>query len=150
VVQSFSSPTPVFDQSWTSPGQDSAALFDTLKEKFLEEPVLIMPDPVKPFMFETDVSNWAVGAVLKQRGSDGEMHPCGFISHRLSDMEQRYQVYDRKLLAIKKAFKTWRHLLKGVTIVPHSDVSQMSHPYMPIFSFFSFYDVLEHSMIFLH
>jgi hypothetical protein len=41
--------------------------FDTAKEKFLKEPVLIMPDPVKPFILETDMSNWAAGAVLKQR-----------------------------------------------------------------------------------
>ena len=65
-----------------------------------------MPDPVKPFILETNASNWAAGAVLKQRGSDRELHPCGYISHRLSDTEQKYQVYDRELLAIKKAFET--------------------------------------------
>ena len=86
--------------------------FDALKAKFLEEPVLVMPDPLKPFTLETDMSNWAVGAVLKQRGSDGELHPCGYMSHRLSDTEQRYQVYDCELLAIKKAFETWKHLVR--------------------------------------
>ena len=34
------------------------------KEKFLEEPVLVMPDPVKPFILETNMSNWAAGAVV--------------------------------------------------------------------------------------
>ena len=103
--------------------------FDTAKEKFLEEPVLVMPDPVKPFILETDASNWAAGAVLKQRGSDGELHPCGYISHRLSDAEQKYQVYDRELLAIKKAFETWRHLLKGSphTIIIHCDHKNLSY-----------------------
>jgi hypothetical protein len=103
--------------------------FDMLKEKFLAEPVLIMPDPMKPFILETNASNWAVGAVLKQRGSDGELHPCRFISHRLSDMEQRYQVYDCKLLAIKRAFETWRHLLKGSlhTIIIHCDHKNLSY-----------------------
>ncbi len=103
--------------------------FNMLKEKFLEELVLVMPDPVKPFTLETNASKWAVGAVLKQRGSDGELHPCGYISHRLSDMEQRYQVYDRELLAIKRAFKTWKHLLKGSphTIMIHCDHKNLSY-----------------------
>jgi len=99
--------------------------FDTLKEKFLEEPVLVMPDPTKLFLLEEmDASNWAVGAVLKQRRSDGELHPCRYISHRLSDTEQRYQVYDQELLAIKKVFETWRHLLKGS---PHTIIIHCNH-----------------------
>lgn len=107
--------------------------FDTLKEKFLEEPVLIMPDPMKLFILETDASDWAVGTVLRQRGSDGELHPCGYISHRLSDTEQRYQVYDRELLAIKKAFETWKHLLKGslhmiIVHCDHKNLSYYKHP----------------------
>ena len=68
-----------------------------------------------------------VTAVLKQRGSDGELHPCRYISHRLSDTE--HQVYDHELLAMKKAFKTWRHLLKGLphTIIIHCDHKNLSY-----------------------
>ena len=38
--------------------------FRKLKEEFLKEPVLLMPDPTKPFILESDTSKWATGAVL--------------------------------------------------------------------------------------
>jgi len=115
---------------WTIECQSA---FATLKRKFLEEPVLVMPDVTKPFYIETDASNWAVGAVLKQRGADGELHPCGYLSHRLTPTEQRYQVYDRELLAVKAAFDSWHHLLKGaahmITVYcDHKNLSYWKHP----------------------
>src|SRR6266850_3799603 len=58
--------------------------FDYLKEVFMEELILIMPDPTKQFILETDASKWVTGAVLQQLGDDGEIHPCGFISHVLT------------------------------------------------------------------
>jgi hypothetical protein len=47
---------------WTEECQHA---FEDLKEKFLEEPVLQMPDPTREFIVETDASKWATGAVLK-------------------------------------------------------------------------------------
>jgi hypothetical protein len=61
--------------------------FNELKERFLEEPILRMPDTTKQFVLETDASKWATGAVLKQLGDDGELHPCGYISHTFTPAE---------------------------------------------------------------
>src|ERR1700756_4732887 len=66
---------------WTEECQKA---FDTLKEKFLKEPVLKMIDTTKQFVLETDASKWATGAVLKQLGEDGELHPCRYISKTAS------------------------------------------------------------------
>ena len=77
--------------AWTSECQKA---FEELKERFLEEPVLIMPDPTKQFIVETDASKWATGAVLKQVGPDGDLHPCGYVSHTLTPAEWNYQIYD--------------------------------------------------------
>ena len=48
---------------WTEECQMS---FDTLKQHFTEEPVLLMPDHSKPFQIESDASKVATGAVLTQ------------------------------------------------------------------------------------
>ncbi|ESK84309.1 reverse transcriptase-rnase h-integrase, partial [Moniliophthora roreri MCA 2997] len=72
-----------------------------------------MPDDEKPFIIEADASKWATGAVLKQQGSDGELHPCGYISHAFTATEQNYEIYDRELLAITNALKAWEHYFLG-------------------------------------
>ena len=51
--------TKVFEWS-----QECQKAFDNLKKKFLEKPVLVVPDPTKPFYVESDASKWATGAVL--------------------------------------------------------------------------------------
>ena len=68
--------TVLFKWTW-----ECQVAFDELKKRFTEEPVLIHPDITKQFILETDASLHAVGAVLKQRGSDGEWHPCAYLSH---------------------------------------------------------------------
>uniref|UniRef100_A0A0W0F4W2 Reverse transcriptase/retrotransposon-derived protein RNase H-like domain-containing protein n=1 Tax=Moniliophthora roreri TaxID=221103 RepID=A0A0W0F4W2_MONRR len=87
--------------------------FDLLKKKFLSEPVLLMPDTDKPFVIEADASKWATGAVLRQQGSDGEWHPCGYLLKSFLPMEQNYEIYDCELLAIMRALTEWRHYLMG-------------------------------------
>jgi hypothetical protein len=92
---------------WTEECQHA---FEDLKEKFLEEPVLQMLDPTKEFIVETDASKWATRAVLKQIGTDGELHPCRYISHTFTAAERNYQIYDRELLAVIHAFDMWKQL----------------------------------------
>uniref|UniRef100_A0A0W0G1C4 Reverse transcriptase domain-containing protein n=1 Tax=Moniliophthora roreri TaxID=221103 RepID=A0A0W0G1C4_MONRR len=87
--------------------------FDLLKKKFLSEPMLLMPDADKPFVIEADASKWAMGAVLRQQGSDGEWHPCGYLSKSFSPTERNYEIYDHELLAITRALTEWRHYLMG-------------------------------------
>ncbi|EEB88780.1 hypothetical protein MPER_13203 [Moniliophthora perniciosa FA553] len=93
--------------------KECQSAFDALKQKFLKEPILIIPDPDKPFLLETDASKWASGGVLRQKGPDGEWHPCGYISHSFNQAERNYQIYDRELLAMIRALKEWRHYLMG-------------------------------------
>ena len=44
--------------------EDCDQAFNLLKQKFTEQPVLMMPDKTKPFILETDASEVASGAVL--------------------------------------------------------------------------------------
>ncbi|ESK81494.1 reverse transcriptase-rnase h-integrase [Moniliophthora roreri MCA 2997] len=95
---------------WTKTCQ---IMFDAFKWKFLLEPVLLMPDPEKPFVIEADTSKWATGAILKQKGTDREWHLCGYLSKSLSPTEQNYEIYDRELLAIVRVLSKWQHYLIG-------------------------------------
>ena len=54
---------------WT---QECQKVFDTLKEKFTAEPVLMMPDQSRPYQIEADASKYASGAVLTQTDANGD------------------------------------------------------------------------------
>ena len=62
----------------------------------MEEPVLMMPDPMKSFQIETDASKYATGAVLSQLDSNGDQHPILFLSKTLTSTERNYEIYDRE------------------------------------------------------
>jgi hypothetical protein len=90
--------------------------FQEIKARMLKEPVLMIPDPTKPFKLACDASKWASGGVLLQADGNGNWHPTGYISETFNETERRYQIYDRELLAIIRALTAWRHLLEGA---PH-------------------------------
>jgi len=106
---------------WT-PNQQHA--FETLKKRFTEEPVLMMPDHAKPFQIEVDASKYATGAILTQTDSNGDRHPCAFISKTMSPAQRNYDTGDRELLAIVRALEEWRHYIQGS---PHTTTIYSDH-----------------------
>lgn len=57
-------------------------------------------------MVEVDAANEGIGAVLSQRSEQvGKMHPCAFLSWRLSSVERNYDVGNWELLAVKLALE---------------------------------------------
>jgi hypothetical protein len=73
----------------------------------------MIPNHSKPFQIESDASQVATGAVLTQLDSNGNWHPCAFISKTLSSTEWNYENYDWELLGILQALKKWRHYIQG-------------------------------------
>ena len=71
----------------------------------------MLPNPYKAFFLETDASLVATGAVLYQINQEGEYQPCSFISQSLDATQQKYDIYDRELLAIYRALTMWRQYL---------------------------------------
>ena len=112
--------------AWTN---EAATAFAHLKAAFTTGPVLIHPDPTKPFIVETDASGFAVGCVLSQTHTDGKLHPCAFYSRTLSPAERNYDIHDKELLAVKTAFAQWRHLLAGAqhTITVYTDHKNLEY-----------------------
>ena len=78
---------------WTPACQES---FDTLKKRFTEEPVLMMPDHSRTFQIKSDASKYTSGAVLMQMDSNGDRHPVAFMSKTFNDTEKRYEIYNRE------------------------------------------------------
>lgn len=87
--------------------------FETLKEALQATPVLCTADPSKPFVVETDASDFAVGAVLLQVGDDGLEHPVAFESAKLNPAQQNYPAQEKELLGILHAYRKWRVYLEG-------------------------------------
>ena len=100
-------------------------MFDLMKKKFQESPVLLMPDPRKPFIVEADALKYASGAVLRQQDTNGDWHPCAYLSKSFNETERNYDIADRELLAIIRALTDWRHYLIGsphkVTVLTDHD-----------------------------
>jgi hypothetical protein len=76
-------------------------------------PILRHFDIDRPALIETDASDFAIGAVLSQKFEDGKIHPCDFISRKMSPAEFNYDVFDKEMLAIVCSLQKWRHFLQG-------------------------------------
>ena len=61
----------------------------------------------------TDASKVGIGAVLKQKQSDGEPHPIGYFSRKLLPYQKNYSVSELECLAIVEAVNYWHHYLLG-------------------------------------
>ena len=96
--------------SWDS-SQNEA--FTTLKEAFTRAPILHHFDYEKDITVETDASDYVSAAVLCQPDELGILHPVGFFSKKHSAAECNYEIYDKELLAIVRAFEEWRPELEG-------------------------------------
>lgn len=85
-----------------------------LEERFTSAPVLTIPDPKLQFILEVDASEVGIGAVLSQRSTkDNQLHPCTFLSRKLTLTEWNYDGGNWELLAIKVALGEWRRWLEG-------------------------------------
>jgi RNase H-like domain found in reverse transcriptase/Reverse transcriptase (RNA-dependent DNA polymerase) len=95
---------------WT---EDCQTAFDTLKQRFTKEPVLLMPDHTRPFQLESDTSKYTTRAILTQSDSNGKRHPVAFLSKTFNNMEWNCKIYNRELPEIVQALEEWRHYIQG-------------------------------------
>lgn len=92
------------------------AAFEKLKEAASSEAVVLPhPDFDKPFILETDASDFGIGAVLLQEDVGGKPRPLSFYSRKFNSAETNYTVHDKELLAIIVSLKHFRHYLQGST-----------------------------------
>ena len=78
--------------------------FDALKHALTAAPVLAYPDYTQPFILETDASLKGLGAVLSQKGKDGEVCIIAYASRSLQPSERSMRDYSSakiELMALK-------------------------------------------------
>ena len=86
--------------------------FEELKQRFTSAPIPRHYDPELPCFIESDLSDFAIGAVLSQE-FEGRVHHIAFHSRKMNKHEINYKIYKKELLAITDAFKEWRRYLEG-------------------------------------
>ena len=87
--------------------------FELLKVAFTTAPTLAHFDPDYETWLETDASDYVVAAILSQKGSDGIIRPVAYLSQKMTAPECNYEIYDKELLAIVRAFEEWKPELAG-------------------------------------
>ncbi|KAH9263030.1 hypothetical protein BASA83_013669 [Batrachochytrium salamandrivorans] len=68
-------------------------VFAGFETAFAKSDFLTHPDDSRPFILETDASDYAISG--------------------MNSAEQNYEIYDKELLAVVESFKHWRHFLQG-------------------------------------
>ena len=63
---------------------------------------------------ETDALDYALAAILSIVNKEDEVHPVAFHSCTFTMVELNYDIHNKELLAIFKAFKIWQHYLEGL------------------------------------
>src|SRR5467141_2257441 len=101
--------------SW---GPDHTKAFGALKHAFTTAPILAHFNPDNPIVVETDASDYAIAAIISQISpDDGDIHLITFYSHSMQPAELNYEIYDKELLEIFKAFRQWCNYLEGTAHV---------------------------------
>ena len=100
------------DTLWNFDDKYKLAL-NTLKQVFISTPILTHWVLNAQLVVETDASDYALAAILSIMTKDNEIYSVVFYSWMFSTLELNYDVHNKELLAIFKAFKIWQHYLEG-------------------------------------
>ena len=95
---------------WT---EECQKFFELLKERFTTALILAHFDSIKEIIVKTDASDWVSTEILSQYSDDNILCPVTFFSKKHSVQEVNYEIYDKELLAIIRAFKEWWPELEG-------------------------------------
>jgi hypothetical protein len=98
---------------WTEEAERS---FNILKEKIIEQSILVLPNFGKTFQVRCDASGVSIGAVLSQ----DNIH-VAYFSDNLNEAKKKYSTYNKELYAIIQALKKWRHYLVPKEFVFYRD-----------------------------
>ncbi|GJR72063.1 reverse transcriptase domain-containing protein [Tanacetum coccineum] len=100
--------------------------FNILKKKLTEAPILVAPDWDLPFEIMCDASDYAVGAVLRQRKTK-HFQPIHYASKTMTDAQAQYTTTEKELLAAVYAFEKFRPYLVLSKTMVYTDHSALKY-----------------------
>ncbi|GJS90545.1 reverse transcriptase domain-containing protein [Tanacetum coccineum] len=102
--------------------KDCIDVFQTLKKKLTEAPILVVSDWNLPFELMCDASDFAIGVVLGQRRSK-HFQPIHYASKTMIEAQIHYTTTEKEMLVVVYAFeKFWPYLglSKSIVYTDHS------------------------------
>ena len=102
-------------------GHAQQVAFDTLKTHLISSPVMAYPRTDLPYRVYCDASDTCIGSVLVQLGADGVERVIHYVSHQLSQVEQRWATIEKEAYAIVYALQKLRPYLYGAEFSIHTD-----------------------------
>ena len=98
--------------------------FEALRCTLVTAPILTLPDlseTRRPFVLDTDASDFGIGAVLSQLGADNSEHVVAYGSRCLNKSERNYCTTRKEMLALVFFMKHFRHYLLGKSFIVRTD-----------------------------
>ncbi|KAG0438433.1 Enzymatic polyprotein [Dictyocoela muelleri] len=106
------------DMKWT---EKHAELIKKILEVIKKSPILAYPDPAHEFILETDASDRAIGAVLKQKEKMSDSIA------KFTTTKQRYTSVEKEALGILKSIEFLKPYVIGYKIVIYTDNKNLLH-----------------------
>ncbi|WJZ84393.1 hypothetical protein VitviT2T_003999 [Vitis vinifera] len=94
--------------------------FEELKLFLTTEPIVRAPNWKLPFEVMCDASDFAIGAVLRQR-DDGKPYVIYYVSKTLNEVQRNYTTTEKELLVVVFGLDKFRAYLVGSFIVVFTD-----------------------------
>ena len=95
-------------------GQAELNVFDSLKKKMVQVPVLSIYNPISETELHCDASKLGFGAVLLQRQTDLNFHPVFYFSKRTTEAESKYHSFELETLAIIYSLRRFKIYVQGI------------------------------------
>ena len=104
---------------WT---QECDAAFKLLKEKCMEDPVLIGPQVDKDYVIHCDASKYSYSGILQQtRPSTEEPVPVAYFSGHFDKTQVKWSITEKEAYAIYKSVKKFTFYITGAKTMVFSD-----------------------------
>ena len=105
--------------NWT---KECDAAFKLLKEKLMEDPVLISPQVDKEYVIHCDASKYSYSGILPQtRPGTEELVPVAYFSGNFDKTQVKWNITEKEAYAIYKSVKKFTFYITGAKTIIFSD-----------------------------